>query len=69
MCPDDDIVYVLDPASGAFLHTFIPSLAGGDVPPITTSRSCIFLDENNRTGVYAYDANGQLITRPDRSSW
>ena len=64
---DEDVVYVMDPASGAFLHTFIP-VAGLETMVGDNYEQILYIpDENGRTGVYAYDANGQLITRPDRS--
>ncbi len=64
---DDDIVYIVDPASGVLLSTFIP-VAGLETMYGDNYEQILYIpDENERTGVYAYDPDGNLLVRSDRS--
>ncbi len=54
----DDVVGVLDPATGAFSGRFQPS-AGLETIAVDDREQVLYIpDENGRTGVYAYDPAG-----------
>jgi len=64
---DDDIVYIVDPASGVILSTFVP-VAGLETMYGDNYEQILYIpDENERTGIYAYDPDGNLLLPSNRS--
>lgn len=64
---DDDMVYIIDPVSGTLLSTFTP-VAGLETMVGDNYAHMLYIpDENDRTGIYAYDATGNRMTRNDQS--
>lgn len=59
---DDDIVYQFDAVSGAYLGDFVP-LAGLETMVGDNLTHTLYIpDEGGRTGVYAYDADGNPLS-------